>query len=99
MAINRKQIPICRDHHERYHNGTLTAAEISDFRRAAATKQKLVITKLEVDTNVKDWKVIADMTTTSREENFTSYLNSSINSEHELKPRLLSTEYFGSKKE
>jgi hypothetical protein len=38
IAINRKQIPICQEHHDKYHNGTLSETEMKLFRRAASHK-------------------------------------------------------------
>jgi hypothetical protein len=41
IAINRKQIPICQEHHDKYHNGTLSETELKEFRRAASHKTNI----------------------------------------------------------
>jgi hypothetical protein len=40
MAINRKQIPLCEEHHQKYHLNLLTEIEIRDLKRALNKKGK-----------------------------------------------------------
>jgi hypothetical protein len=85
MAINRKQVPICQDHHKRYHNNTLTDVEIRAFRRA--TKSKLEIMMTSDARNLDSAPILKDAPTTSRQEKFKEYLNSTI-SEFDIIPKI-----------
>lgn len=91
MAINRKQIPICKEHHDKYHSGTMNEQELREFRKAASRKSKLQITKVETETtkttavnNVP--KMTGAELQKAADERFRNYLNSSI-SEFDLIPK------------
>jgi len=92
MAINRKQIPICKEHHLKYHNGTLTETELKEFRKTASRKQKLSITKKGTKPTItRTTKEIIQAKDTAtlykeRDEKFREYLNSTI-SEFDLIPK------------
>ncbi len=45
-AINRKQVPLCKDHHIRLHNNTWTDEERAKFNYEAKKKEKQKLTKL-----------------------------------------------------
>jgi len=44
-AVNRKQAPICKDHHQRLHKGTLTDEERNRFRTGIRNLLKLEVSK------------------------------------------------------
>jgi group II intron reverse transcriptase/maturase len=56
MAINRKQIPLCQEHHEKYHNETLTASEIKDLQKALRPRGtlKVYVESTEIVTNTAE---------------------------------------------
>ena len=39
-AINRKQVPLCRTHHTRLHNNTLTEQERQTFKQKTSGSKK-----------------------------------------------------------
>jgi len=89
MAINRKQIPLCHEHHEKYHLGTLTETEMKDLRRALSRKGRLAITIDEGTGNkskVPETNLTGEEILAQRDKAFKEYLNSSINVDFWIDP-------------
>lgn len=89
MAINRKQIPLCHEHHEKYHLGTLSEAEMKDLKRALGRKGRLAITIEEgtgTKSKVPETNLTGEEILAQRDKAFREYLNSSINVDFWIDP-------------
>jgi hypothetical protein len=98
MAINRKQIPLCQEHHGKYHNGKLTELEKRNLKQTLRPKATLVVTLMEDSNstkNVNTVKQVSHITSTSdTRAQFRDYLDSVYNVDHFIEVKPSSTEVF-----